>query len=252
MSSKTLLGKAFAEKTTGAFTENGIKEMSTGNTASTKKTIYVREVLLKDYSISPKEKAKRFGFESLLDGELLMVSLDLKDKELLQNHSPVELFALPIDELESKIGKAKAIKLHAGLELAKRILDKGLGIQPVIACPADSIPFLSEIRDKNKEHFLCLYLNARNQVIHSETISIGSLSASIVHPREVFRAAITHSAAGIVLAHNHPSGDVSPSRDDIDLTRRLVRAGEIMGIDILDHIIIGQDEFLSMKERGLM
>lgn len=99
---------------------------------------------------------------------------------------------------------------------------------------------------------MCLYLNARNQVIHRETVSIGSLSASIVHPREVFQAAVSHSAAGVILAHNHPSGDVSPSQEDLELTRRLVQAGQIMGIEVLDHLIIGTEEFFSLKEQGLM
>lgn len=111
---------------------------------------------------------------------------------------------------------------------------------------------ISEIKDERKEHFICLYLNARNQIIHKETVSIGSLSASIVHPREVFLVAITHSAASIILAHNHPSGDVSPSQDDIDLTHRLVRAGEIMGIEILDHIIVASTDFVSLKSRGVI
>jgi DNA repair protein RadC len=150
------------------------------------------------------------------------------------------------------VGKVKAAQLVAAFELARRGLGKGLGTRPVVASPVDALPLLEEIRDQRREHFLCLYLNARNQVIFKEVVSIGSLSASIVHPREVFQAAITHSAASVVLAHNHPSGDVSPSRDDIELTRRLVRAGEIMGIDVLDHIIMAAEDFLSMKERGLM
>jgi DNA repair protein RadC len=125
-------------------------------------------------------------------------------------------------------------------------------VLPAISNPADAIPMISEIKDERKEHFICLYLNARNQIIHKETVSIGSLSASIVHPREVFLVAITHSAASIILAHNHPSGDVSPSQDDIDLTHRLVRAGEIMGIEILDHIIVASTDFVSLKSRGVI
>jgi len=125
-------------------------------------------------------------------------------------------------------------------------------VLPAISNPADAIPMISEIKDERKEHFICLYLNARNQIIHKETVSIGSLSASIVHPREVFLVAITHSAASLILAHNHPSGDVSPSQDDIDLTHRLVRAGEIMGIEILDHIIVASTDFVSLKSRGVI
>ena len=111
---------------------------------------------------------------------------------------------------------------------------------------------MAKIRDERKEHFLRLCLNARNQVTHKEEISTGSLSASIVHPREVFQVAIAHTSASIILVHNHPFGDATPSREDIDLTRRLVEEGRVMGIDILDHIIIGDSEFLSFKEHGLM
>jgi DNA repair protein RadC len=150
------------------------------------------------------------------------------------------------------VGRVKAALLVAAFELARRGLRLGLGVQPIISCPADAVPLLTEIRDQRKEHFLCLYLNARNQVTHKEVISIGSLSASIVHPREVFQVAIAQTSASIILAHNHPSGDPSPSREDIDLTQRLVEAGRIMGIDILDHIILCDSEFLSLKEHGLM
>ena len=150
------------------------------------------------------------------------------------------------------MGSEKKALLVVAFELARRGLQKGLGVQPIISRPADALPLLAEIRDERKEHFLCLCLNARNQVVHKEVISIGSLSASIVHPREVFQVAIAHTSASIILAHNHPSGDATPSREDIDLTRRLVEAGRIMGIDILDHIIICDSEFLSFKEHRLM
>ena len=150
------------------------------------------------------------------------------------------------------LGKAKAGVLVATFELARRGLHKGLGVRPVISAPGDALSMLSDIKDQQREHFLCLYLNARNQVIHKEVVSIGSLSSAIVHPREVFRTAVAQAAASVILAHNHPSGDVSPSQDDINLTRRLVQAGEIMGIDVLDHLIIGSDDFISLKERGLI
>ena len=138
------------------------------------------------------------------------------------------------------------------MELVQRVLREAPSLPPVVTSPVDALPLLAELRELRKEHFLCLCLNARNQVIHKETVSIGSLSASIVHPREVFQLAIQHHSASLILAHNHPSGDVSPSRDDIDLTRRLINAGEIMGIDILDHLIISASDFLSLKEKGLM
>lgn len=150
------------------------------------------------------------------------------------------------------LGKAKAGILVAAFELARRGLHKGLGARPVIRSPLDVLPLLDDIKDQQREHFLCLYLNARNQVIYKEVVSIGSLSSSILHPREVFQPAVSHSAASVVFAHNHPSGDVSPSQGDTDLTRRLVQAGEIMGIDVLDHLIIGADDFLSLQDRRLL
>lgn len=103
-----------------------------------------------------------------------------------------------------------------------------------------------------KEHFVCLFLNTKNHVIGQETLSMGSLNASIVHPREVFRAAIKCSSASIICAHNHPSGDPTPSPEDISLTARLLQAGEIIGIDVLDHLIIGDSSFVSLKEKGHM
>ena len=144
----------------------------------------------------------------------------------------------------------QALRLAAAIELGRRILNKGLGLLPAITCPADMLPHLIGIKDQPKEHFLVLYLNARNQVIYQEVISIGSLSASIVHPREVFRPGIERGAASIVLAHNHPSGDVTPSQEDLDLTRRLKQAGQIMGIEILDHVIVAEADYLSLKEGG--
>lgn len=197
------------------------------------------------------------------DSELLAVALSTGYRghhvfevanEILKQRSREELVQLDVLgwQCMKGVGLSKAAQMVASFELARRGLGKGLDLRPTIGQPNDALPLLSAIRDQRREHFYCLYLNARNQVIHGEVISIGSLSASIVHPREVFHLAIVHSAASIVLSHNHPSGDVSPSRDDVELTRRLVYAGRIMGIDILDHIIIGAESFLSMKEAGLL
>ena len=101
-----------------------------------------------------------------------------------------------------------------------------------------------------KEYFIALYLNTRNQLIHQEIISIGSLNSGIVHPREVFEPAVKHLAAQVILVHNHPSGDPSPSEDDLLVTKRLIEAGKILGIEIIDHIIITSNQYLSMKEKG--
>jgi DNA repair protein RadC len=110
----------------------------------------------------------------------------------------------------------------------------------------------ASIKDKVKEHFKLIILNTRNKIITITHVSTGTLSASLVHPREVFRDAIRHSASSVVLVHNHPSGDPEPSEEDLRITRRLVDAGKIIGIDVLDHIIIGKDTFRSFKEKGLI
>ena len=211
----------------------------------------------------PRERLARFGVEALRDCELLAILLGTGYKgrrvtevarRILEDWSKEELLGMDVGQLSriKGVGKAKASALVAAFELARRALKKGLGVVPVIARPSETLPLLADIKDQGKEHFLCLYLNARNQVIHKETVSIGSLSASIVHPREVFRVAIQQLAASVILAHNHPSGDVSPSGDDIALTKRLVEAGNIMGIEVLDHIIIAPQEYMSFRERGLI
>ncbi len=211
----------------------------------------------------PRERLMKYGVEALKDHELLAIMLGTGYRgqnvlevaqAILKTHPREDLMQMSLDQLShlKGLGKVKASTLVAAFELARRGLQQGLGVLPAISCPAETVALLAEIKDQRKEYFLCLYLNGRNQVIHKEVISIGSLSASIVHPREVFQVAVHHSAASIILAHNHPSGDVSPSKDDIELTGRLVKAGEIMGIEVLDHIIIGTGDFLSLKERGLM
>jgi DNA repair protein RadC len=109
---------------------------------------------------------------------------------------------------------------------------------------------MEDLRYHSQEHFVCLYLNTKNQVIGKETVFIGSLNSSIVHPREVYKEAIRRSSASVICLHNHPSGDPTPSREDIEVTRRLLDAGKIIGIDLLDHLIIGDGRFYSLKEKG--
>lgn len=155
------------------------------------------------------------------------------------------------DLVAAGLTQSQAVTLNAAFELSKRILNQGLGIEPTITSPADVLPELRGIKDTKREHFVAIFLNARNQVICTETISIGSLNASLVHPREVFSPAVGKSAAALILAHNHPSGDCTPSREDIELTRRMVQASEIMGIEILDHLIVSSERFLSMKEANV-
>lgn len=133
--------------------------------------------------------------------------------------------------------------------------DSALYEVPVIKSPTEvyqAAKQLLALHEEPEEHFCILCLNAKNKIVGIHTISIGSLNASIVHPREVFKAAMLNNANGIICLHNHPSGDPEPSRDDLEITRRLVKAGEIIGIEVLDHIIIGEQSYLSMKEKCLM
>ncbi|OME02018.1 hypothetical protein BSK54_12490 [Paenibacillus odorifer] len=150
------------------------------------------------------------------------------------------------------IGKSKARQITAMLKLA-RALTYPDHSTTAIRSPKDVYNLLEpELRFEKKEHFICLFLNTKNRLIFKEVISIGSLNAAIVHPREVFHAAIRRCSASLICAHNHPSGDPEPSIEDVNLTKRLITAGEIIGIEVLDHVIIGGDRFYSLKERGLI
>ena len=207
---------------------------------------------------TPNQRLERLGPQAVKDCELLACALGQQAADraecILASYPKESLVDLDVGQLSriDGISRTKARTLIAAFELARRGLHRGLGVQPVVSAPGDCLHYLTDIKDQRREHFVCLYLNARNQVSHKELVSIGSLSSAIVHPREVFRFGVELSAASVILAHNHPSGDVSPSQDDINLTRRLVQAGEILGIDVLDHVIIGRDDFLSLKERGLI
>ena len=122
-----------------------------------------------------------------------------------------------------------------------------------VTTAADVIPLLTELLSADREHFLAIHLNTRNIPIATETVSIGALNATLVHPREVFKAAILNNAAGLILAHNHPSGDPTPSKEDLALTRRMMEAGELLGIDVFDHVIVVPDgRYISLKEAGLL
>ena len=145
------------------------------------------------------------------------------------------------------VGVSRAAGLVAAFELARR--SRGSDGRAVLDSPArvlEQIP--AAVRAGKKEHLLAFYVNARSQLIHQETVSIGTLSASLVHPREVFSPAIAHCAAALIVAHNHPSGDCTPSSEDKDATRRLCRAGELLGIPLLDHLVVSASGFFSFKD----
>jgi DNA repair protein RadC len=149
------------------------------------------------------------------------------------------------------MGRARAAQLLAAAELGRRLWPDG-DESPLVRGPETVFELTRDIRGTNREHFVGFYLNSRNQVLRREIISIGSLNASIVHPREVYQPAIAVSAASLILAHNHPSGDPAPSEEDLAITRRLVEAGRILGIDVLDHVVVARDAYVSFKERKLL
>ncbi len=222
----------------------------------------LRDVPLED---RPRERMMSYGEESLSHAELLAILLRTGTKDesaihlaariLQQVGSIRQLVDMSIEELTTirGIGTAKAIQIKAGIELGRRIARTGREEARIVRSPKDAADLLMEqLRYLQKEHFVCLFLNTKNHIISQETLSMGSLNASIVHPREVFRAAIKCSSASVICAHNHPSGDPTPSPEDIALTRRLVEAGQLIGIEVLDHLVIGDTKFVSLKEQGLM
>ncbi len=161
--------------------------------------------------------------------------------------SPEELIKYP------GIGMAKAAQIKALVEFCRRLASTSEGIRPFIRSPQDVAHIImEEMRFLDREHFKALLLNTKNQLIHIVTVSIGSLNSSLVHPRELFKDAVRASAAAVILIHNHPSGDTTPSREDIDITKRLIDAGQIIGIEVLDHIIFGKSSWVSLKEKGFM
>jgi len=149
------------------------------------------------------------------------------------------------------MGPARAAQLLAAAEIGRRLWPDGDPI-PLIRGPESVYELTHDIRNSNREHFVGFYLNSRNQVLRREIISIGSLNASIVHPREVFVPAIAVSAASLILAHNHPSGDPTPSEEDLAITRRIQEAGRLLGIELLDHLVVAREAYISFKERRLL
>lgn len=214
----------------------------------------------------PRERLAKFGSEALSAQEILALILGMGTKgepvmviaqTLLSHFGDLQrLSCASLEELSSikGIGTAKASQLKAVFEISRRLQSQPeAGEKPYIKSPQDAFKEIqSELRGKKKEYFVVLTLDTRKRLIGKETVSMGSLNSSIVHPREAFKQACIASAASVVFAHNHPSGDPEPSDDDIELTRRLKQSGEIMGIDVLDHIIVGNKNFVSLKERNIL
>ncbi|MCS7458727.1 DNA repair protein RadC [Paenibacillus doosanensis] len=213
----------------------------------------------------PRERMMQYGAQALSNAELLAILLrtgtvqesavHLAQRLLSQAGGLRNLVDMSLQQLtEIKgIGEAKGLQVQAGIELGRRLARSGMTETVTVRSPEDvSGLMMEEMRYLQKEHFVCLFLNTKNHVIGQETLSMGSLNASIVHPREVFRAAIKRSSASIICVHNHPSGDPTPSSEDVQMTQRLVEAGDIVGIDVLDHVVIGDRRYISLKEQGLM
>lgn len=215
----------------------------------------------------PRERLLKHGADKLSSQELLALvigrgvskrSVMTIAQELMVRFGSIQgISNATVEELShiKGIGAAKATQLKAVFELGKRqeLERETLYESYDIKDPQSVVRAVrGTIKDKAKEHFKLILLNTRNKIIGLSTVSIGTLNASLVHPREVFKDAIRHSASSVVVAHNHPSGDPEPSEEDMKITRRLVESGKILGIEVLDHIIIGKDTFISLKMKGLL
>lgn len=206
------------------------------------------------------------GAENLTDAELLAILLrtGIKGKSVIQiaqdlilansNLAVLATKSLPALTKVSGIKKDKAAALLAAFEISRRILHQKKWFDETKINTPDKIAeiFIPLLKDEQKEKFLVVCLNSSNKIIKYEVISVGSLNASIVHPREVFKTAIENSAASILLIHNHPSGNPEPSNEDIAITKKLVDSGTIIGITVVDHIILAGNKYLSFIEKGLI
>jgi DNA repair protein RadC len=213
----------------------------------------------------PRERLIRYGPQALSTAELLAIVLRTGTKErsaiglaeyLLSRHEGLRGVACAgVEELAKikGIGPVKGVQIAACVELGRRLAAHSSEGRPIIRSPEDAANLLMpEMRDAPKENFKSLLLDTKNRVMKVLTVSVGSLDASIVHPREVFRDAVAAGAASVVAAHNHPSGDPTPSAEDRQVTKRLMEAGQVLGIELLDHLIIGDGRWVSMKQQGLM
>jgi DNA repair protein RadC len=174
--------------------------------------------------------------------------------QLFLNFNIKQLSLLSIPKLMSMgFSQTQAVKIQSVFELARRLEVFVEEPKRKICSPKDVYAFMyPKMREQKREKFITLYLDTKNQILKEETISIGSLNASIVHPREVFKVALELSSASVIMIHNHPSGDPSPSREDIMVTEKLVDGGKLLGIDVLDHIIIGDGRYTSLKDEGFI
>lgn len=212
----------------------------------------------------PRERIAARGAGALSEEELLAVLLRTGyagcgvlelASELVRRYPKGALARLSMKELSrlKGVGPSRAASLTAAFELARR-WESGdrASSAPLLDTPSRVMERLEFLRGKRKEHFVALYLNAANRLLHEEVVSIGTLTASLVHPREVFSPAVERGAASVIVAHNHPSGDLRPSPEDKETTRRLAGAGRLLGIPLLDHLLVAGAGYLSFREKGLL
>lgn len=209
----------------------------------------------------PRERLQKYGAEKLADYELLAILLRtgprgtdvLKlSKKILRQFPGNKLAQSSIEDLSKirGVGPAKACEIISSFELGRRMLkDKQWAL---ILSPREIWDECKDIRESKKEHFVVFFLDTQNQAVKREVVSVGTLNASLIHPREVFEPAVQNVVANIIIAHNHPSSSLEPSEEDIQVTKRLADAGRIMGIEILDHVIVTKTGYTSFKEKGLL
>jgi DNA repair protein RadC len=215
----------------------------------------------------PRERLLSLGASSLSDAQLLAIiirngragrtAVDLGRELITRFRDFAGIYHAGIKEISQTngIGPAKAAEIKAAIEIGKRFQLPDLDRKKRASfCSSEDVAkhCTPMLKDEKREIFRCFLLDTKNKVIRDEVVSIGSLSASIVHPRDTFKAAVRESAAAVIFVHNHPSGDVKPSQEDILLTKRLVQSGEVLGIQVLDHIIIGDGTHFSFKDNGLI
>jgi DNA repair protein RadC len=223
---------------------------------------------VKDLPISerPYEKLEKWGPSSLSDAELLAIIIKSGSKkersiELAQRILGIKkqgirgIYDLTLEELQqvSGIGRVKSIQIKAIAELSKRISKNKAAEKVKISSPSSIASlYMEELRYLHQEHLKIVFLDTKNQIISDKFLTVGTVNASLINPREVFIESLKHNAVHIILLHNHPSGDPTPSKEDILITKRIIEAGNIIGIQLLDHIVIGDGNYISLKERGII
>ncbi|QUI23331.1 DNA repair protein RadC [Vallitalea pronyensis] len=214
----------------------------------------------------PYEKFETYGPSALSDAELLAIiirsgsrkerSIELAQRILGITEQGIRgIYGLSLDDLQqvSGIGRVKSIQIKAIAELSKRLSKYNAETKLKISSPGSiATLYMEEMRYLQQEHLKIVFLDTKNQIIADKFLTVGTVNASLINPREVFIQALRHHAVHVILLHNHPSGDPTPSQEDIAITKRIIEAGDIIGVRLLDHIIIGDGHYISLKERGIV